>query len=151
MGINEENIIIKLNGEVATFINGELKETNEKIKVDDILIDGKTVGDIGELVLKDRESLSENGIVIVTVTLKKKTKKILAGPEILTRGFVYVKDNIDLIKEAEKLSLDVIESNIEPNYVDFNKIKMTIRDKVGKFLYDETECKPMILIVVQEV
>ena len=151
VGINEENVILKLNGEVATFINGELKDTNEKIKVDDILIDGKTVGDIGELVLKDRESLSENGIVIVTVTLDKKTKKILAGPEILTRGFVYVKDNIDLIKEAEKLSLDVIESNIEPNYVDFNKIKMTIRDKVGKFLYDETECKPMILIVVQEV
>lgn len=151
VGINEENIILKQNGEVATFINGELKNTGEKIKVDDILIDGKTVGDIGELVLKDRESLSDNGIVIVTVTLDKQTKKILAGPEILTRGFVYVKDNIDLIKEAEKISLDVIESNIQPNYVDFNKIKTTIRDRVGKFLYESTECKPMILIVVQEV
>lgn len=151
VGLKEESIILKQNGEVATFINGELKETNEKVKVDDILIDGKTVGDIGELVLKDRESLSDNGIVIVTVTLDKQTKKILAGPEILTRGFVYVKDNIDLIKEAENLSLQVIENNIGPNYVDFNKIKTDIRDKVGKYLYEETECKPMILIVVQEV
>ena len=151
VGIPEENIILKLNGEVATFINGELKEQSEKIKVDDILIDGKTVGDIGELVLKDRESLSDNGIVIVAVTLDKQTKQILAGPEILTRGFVYVKDNTDLIKEAQKISLDIIENNIGPNYVDFTQIKTTIRDKVGKYLYDETECKPMILIVVQEV
>lgn len=151
VGIKEENIILKLNGEVATFINGEYKDTQEKVKVEDILIDGKTVGDIGELVLKDRESLSENGIVLVTVTLDKQTKKILAGPEILTRGFVYVKENTDLIKEAENISLEVIENNIDPRYVDFNKIKTDIRDKVGKFLYEETECKPMILIVVQEV
>ena len=151
VGMKEENIILKLNGEVATFINGELKDTGETVKVEDILIDGKTVGDIGELVLKDRESLSENGIVIVTVTLDKQTKQILAGPEILTRGFVYVKDNIDLIKEAQNISLDIIESNIGPKYVDFTKIKTEIRDRVGKYLYDETECKPMILIVVQEV
>lgn len=151
VGINAENIILKTNGQVATFINGELKETGETVKFDDILIDGKTVGDIGELVLKDRESLSDNGIVIVTVTLDKQTKKILAGPEILTRGFIYVKDNTDLIKEAQNISLQVIENNIDPRYVDFNKIKMEIRDKVGKYLYEETECKPMILIVVQEV
>lgn len=151
LGMKEENIILKLNGEVATFIDGELKDTNEKVKIEDILIDGKTVGDIGELVLKDRESLSENGIVIVTATLDKQTKQILAGPEILTRGFVYVKDNIDLIKEAQKLSLDIIESNIGPKYVDFTQIKTSIRDKVGKYLYEATECKPMILIVVQEV
>lgn len=151
VGMKEENIILKLNGQVATFINGELKDTNETIKVEDILIDGKTVGDIGELVLKDRESLSENGIVIVTVTLDKQSKQILAGPEILTRGFVYVKDNIDLIKEAQNISESIIESNIGPKYVDFTKIKTEIRDKVGKYLYEETECKPMILIVVQEV
>lgn len=151
VGMNEENIILKQNGEVATFVDGVYKNTTFKVKVDDILIDGKTVGDIGELVLKDRESLSENGIVIVTVTLDKKSKAILAGPEILTRGFIYVKDNIDLIQETKKISLEIVENNIQPNYVDFNKIKMEIRDKVGKYLYDETECKPMILIVLQEV
>lgn len=151
IGMKEENILLKLNGEVVTFENGVLKDTNEKIKIDDILIDGKTVGDIGEAVLKDREALSDNGIVVVTATIDKTTKKVLAGPEILTRGFIYVKDNIDIIKEAERLSLEVINENIKENYVDFNKIKAGIRDKVGKYLYQVTECKPMVLLVIQEV
>ncbi|NLL44850.1 MAG: ribonuclease J, partial [Mollicutes bacterium] len=151
LGMKDENILLKLNGQVVTFIDGVLQESDEKIKVDDILIDGKTVGDIGELVLKDRESLSENGIVIVSVTLDKITKKVLAGPEILTRGFIYVKDNIDLIKEAEKVCLEVVNENIKSGYVEFNKIKTGIRDKLGKYLYKETECNPMILVVMQEV
>ncbi|MFV0249946.1 MAG: ribonuclease J [Bacilli bacterium] len=150
-GIMEQNILLRLNGEVAQFENGELAKADEKIKVDDILVDGKQAGDIGELVLKDRELLSGNGIVIVSATLSRSTKQVLAGPEILTRGFIYVKDNTDLIKEAEKISLAVIEENTKPNYVDFNKIKSGIRDKLGKYLYHETECKPMILIVMQEV
>lgn len=151
VGINEENILLKLNGEVVSFENGKLIETNTSIKIDEILIDGKTAGDIGELVLKDRELLSENGIVIVSATVDKTTKKILAGPEILTRGFIYVKENIDIIKEAEKISLEVINENTKPNFIDFNKIKTGVRDKLGKYLYHETECKPMILIVIQEV
>ena len=149
--MNEENVLLKLNGQIATFIDGKLIDKNESVKVDDILVDGKTVGDVGELVLKDRELLSDNGIVIVSATIDRTTKQILAGPEILTRGFIYVKDNIDLIKEAEKISLEVINENTKPNYIEFNKIKSGIRDKLGKYLYQETECKPMILIVVQEV
>ena len=151
IGMNEENILLKLNGGVATFENGVLLDTDEKIKVDDILIDGKTAGDIGEVVLKDREALADNGIVVVTVTLDKQTKKVLAGPEILTRGFIYVKDNIDVIKEIQNISNEVIQENTKTNYIDFNKTKIGIRDKVGKYLYQETECKPMILLVMQEV
>lgn len=151
LGLEKENILLKLNGDVVEFENGTLVEKGEHIKVDEILIDGKTVGDIGELVLKDRELLCDNGIVVVSATLDKATKKVLAGPEILTRGFIYVKDNIDLIKEAERISLEVITNNIKDNYVDFNKIKTGVRDKLGKYLYHETECKPMILIVIQEI
>jgi len=151
VGYTDENIILKLNGMITEFRNGKLVETDEFVKIDEILIDGKTVGDISELVIKDRELLSDNGIVLVSATLDKKTKKILAGPEILTRGFIYVKENIDIIKEAEKISLEVINENIKNNYVEFNKIKLGIREKLGKYLYKETECKPMILIVMQEV
>lgn len=151
IGMKEENIILKQNGQVVTFVDGILKDTLESVAIDDILIDGKTVGDIGEVVLKDREILSDNGVVIVTVTLERATKKILAGPEILTRGFIYVKDNIDLIKGAVDLSVEVLQENIKENNVDFNKIKNGIRDRVGKYFYKETECKPMILIVLQEV
>lgn len=151
LGMPEENVFLKLNGDVITFVNGKIVNNDEKIKTDEILIDGKQSGDIGDLVLKDRELLGENGIVIVTTTLDKPTKKVLAGPEILTRGFIYVKDNNDLIKEAEKISLDVVNEFINPNYIDFNKIKLGIREKLGKYLYQQTTSKPMIIVVVQEV
>lgn len=151
IGISDDSILLKLNGQIATFQDGRLVDSKDKIKADDILIDGKTSGDIGELVLKDRESLGENGIVIVCIIIDKITKKVLSGPLITTKGFVYNKENLDLLKEAEKISLTVVEQNSKPNYVDFNKIKAEIRDKVGKFLYHETECNPMIIIVMQEV
>ena len=151
VGMKKENIILKQNGDVVTFINGELKNTNEHIKVDDILIDGNSSQDIGELVLKDRELLSDNGIVIICATLDKRTKEILAYPEVLTRGFIYVKESTDLVNEIKRISLEVINENICNNYVEYNKIKMGIRERLSKYLYEETECKPMIITVVQEV
>ena len=151
VGMSEDNIILKLNGEVAYFEDGKLIDNGMKVPVDDILIDGLAAGDVGELVLKDREMLSSNGIVIITATLDKNTKEVLAGPEVLTRGFIYVKENIDLIKEAQKISLNVIKEHTKTNYVDFSKVKLGIRDRVGKYFYEQTECKPMILIVIGEV
>ena len=151
MGMKEENIILNLNGDVTTFIDGNLVSDNEKIKVDDILIDGKTVGDVGELVIKDREMLGENGIVLVVAIIDKLTKKILSGPEIVTKGFVYVKENNDLINEAEKMALDIIKNNTKVSYIDYSKTKNEIRDKIGKYFYQETESKPVILIMMQEV
>lgn len=151
IGMKDENILLRLNGQVAYFENGKLIDNGWKEKVDDILIDGLAAGDVGELVLKDRELLSDNGIVIITATIDKMTKEVLAGPEVVTRGFIYVRDNIDLIKEAQRLATDVIKKNTKTKYVDFSKIKFDIRDKVGKYFYEETECKPMILIVIGEV
>lgn len=154
LGIPKENIILKLNGDVATFVDGNLDlESFEHIPVDEILIDGKSQGDIGDLVLKDREMLGENGIVIISCTLNKNTKEILAGPEILTRGFVYVKESAALIKETEDICIDVINSNVaqEDKKVDYTKIKNDLREQLGKYFYKETECKPMIITVIQEV
>lgn len=152
LGIEKDKIILKQNGDVATFINGELQETFEHVPIDEILIDGKSQGDIGDLVLKDREMLGENGIVIVSCTLDKQTKKVLAGPEILTRGFVYVKESGDLLKETQEICLEIIENSIESdNKVDYNKIKNDVREKLGKYFYKETECKPMVITVIQEV
>ena len=150
-GISEENIIVKLNGQVAEFKDGVLLDTATKIKTDSILIDGKTIGDIGELVIKDRELLGESGVVVVIATLDKTSKQILAGPEILTRGFIYVKDSAEMIKESARISMDVIDENRKPNFIDYSKVKNGIRDRLGKYFYQETECKPMILVVIQEV
>ncbi len=153
LGINKDNIILKLNGDVATFIDGELQtDVFEHIDTDEILIDGKSQGDIGDLVLKDREMLGENGIVIVSATLDKTTKAILAGPEILTRGFVYVRESTELIEETENICTEVIEGSIEADKkIDYNVIKNEIRDRLGKYFYKETDCKPMVITVIQEV
>lgn len=151
LGMPEENVFLKLNGQVVTIVDGKVIDNGETIKTDEVLIDGKQSGDIGDLVLKDREMLGENGIVFVTVTLDKQTKKLLAGPEILTRGFIYVKENTDLINESLKMCEAVINEAKTPQYVDFNKVKIGIRDRLGKFFYDQTNSKPMIIVVVQEV
>ena len=153
LGLPKENIILKLNGDVFEMVNGENTNTTEHIDVDEVLIDGNSQGDIGNLVLKDREMLGENGIVIISCTLDKETKEVLGGPEILTRGFIYVKESQDLLEETKKISREVIESNIEVNTkrVDYSKIKNEVREVLGKFFYQQTESKPMIITVIQEV
>ena len=151
LGMTPEQIILKQNGEVVQFESGELVDKHEKIKVGDSLIDGNSSDDVGELVIKDREMLSENGIVLISATISKQSKVLLVGPEVTTRGFIYVKDSVEMIKEIKRISASIIERNSTPTYVDFNKIKMEIRDELSKYLYEETECKPMIIAVVQEV
>ena len=151
IGMKKENILLKQNGDVVTLVNGNLKDTREKVKTDDILIDGNSSQDIGGLVLKDRELLSDNGIVIICATLDKQTKEILAYPQVLTKGFIYVRESTDLINEMKRISLEVINENTDNNYVDYNKIKMGIRERLSHYLYEETECKPMIITVIQEV
>ena len=153
IGIPKENIILKENGDVVEFVKGNLVDNKEHIEVDQILIDGKSQGDIGDLVLKDREMLGENGIVIISCTLDKYTKQILGGPEILTRGFVYVKESQDLLEHTKELAKTSIEENIELNTkrVDYAKIKNEVREHLGKFFYQETGSRPMIITVIQEV
>ncbi len=153
LGIPKENIVLKQNGDVFELVNGVNTNSTEHVEVDDILIDGNSRGDIGDLVLKDREMLGESGIVIISCTLDKQSKQILGGPEILTRGFIYVKESQDLLEETKAISKEAIESNIEINSkrVDYAKIKNEVRDVLGKFFYRETGAKPMIITVIQEI
>lgn len=151
LNIPKENIFLKQNGETIEFENGKYIDKFEKVKVNDVLIDGKSNDDVGELVIKDREMLSESGIVLISATISKKEKVILVGPEVTTRGFIYVKDSASMIEEIKKIAESVITHNITDNYVEYNKIKSEIREELGKYLYQETECKPMIIAVVQEV
>ena len=137
---------------VSTFEDGKLVDNKERIPIDEILIDGNTSDDIGELVLKDRELLSKNGIVIVSATIDKKTKKIIANPQILTRGFIYVKENLDLIEKSEEICKEIIEDTIMMNQkIDFARIKQAIREKLGDYFRQETGTVPMIITVVLEI
>ncbi len=152
VGIPDSHIILKENGFVASFNNGKLVENDfTKIPCGDISIDGDSSDDIGEIVLRDREMLSDNGIIVISATLSKKTKKIIAGPEILTRGFVYVKDSTDLIDQIKEICVKVINENVHENYVDYGKIKSAIRDNLSKYLSNQTGNKPMIISVLQEI
>ena len=151
VGINRDNIILKENGFVASFVDGKLVDDFERIPCGEISIDGDNSDDIGEVVLKDREMLSLNGIIVISATLNKKSKQILAGPEILTRGFVYVKDSSELLDTIRKMCLEIIKDNIHDNYVDYTKIKSSIRDSLGKYLSGQMGNKPMIISVLQEI
>ena len=151
LGMDAANIILKQNGDVVEFVDGKLQDKFESMTVEDVLIDGKSSDDVGELVLKDREMLSDNGIMLISATLDKQTKEILVGPEVTTRGFIYVKDSSDMIAEIKKISSAIIERNTTPSYVDYNQIKNEIREELSKFFYSETETKPMIIAVIQEV
>lgn len=151
LGMKSENILLKQNGDVVEFIDGVLQDKFETIKVDDVLIDGKSSDDVGELVIKDREMLGENGIMLISATLDKQTKRILVGPEVTTRGFIYVKDSYDMIEEIKRIAVNIIENNTTPSYVDYNQIKNEIREELSKYFLSETETKPMIIAVIQEV
>ena len=151
VGLPKENIILKENGYIASFDGGKLVDNFDRVFVDDILIDGKSSEDVGDVVLKDRELLSSNGLVLISATLSKKEKKLLVGPEIITRGFIYVKNNMDIIEEVKNISENVIKENSHNKYADYVKIRNDIREKVGAYLYKVTECKPVILTVIQEI
>jgi len=151
-GFNKDNIILKLNGDVALFENGKLVDNYEKVPVDSIVIDGKNADDLGELVLKDRNMLSKNGIVVVTVTLDKKSKKVLAGPQIFTRGFIYVKESQELLNKSSDICLEILDEIVkEKTKVDYQKVKNEIRDKLGNYFVKETGSNPMIISVIQEL
>ncbi len=151
LGIPDSNILLKQNGDIIEIDNGVLQDNFKNIKINDVLIDGKSNDDVGDLVIKDRQMLSENGIVLISATISKKNREILVGPEVTTRGFIYIKDSKDMINEIKNISLEVITRNITDKYVEYTKIKTEIREELGKYLYNETECKPMIIAVIQEV
>ncbi len=151
LGIPADHIFLKQNGDVIEFVDGEARDSFEHIKVKESLIDGKSSDDIGELVIKDREMLSDNGIVLISATLSKKDKVLLVGPEVTTKGFIYVKDSKEIIYGMKNLSEEIIKRNIINGMVDYNRIKTEIRSELSNYLYEQTECKPMIIAVVQEV
>lgn len=150
-GLDKDRVLLKLNGDVINFVNGKLVSKPEHINADEVLIDGNSSDDIGNLVLKDRELLSKNGIVIVSATIDRKTKKIIADPQILTRGFIYVKDNLDIVNKTEAISKEVIEECINGRKVDFTGIKVKIRERLSAYFNEETGSVPMIITVILEI
>ena len=116
-----------------------------------IFVDGLGVGDVGNIVLRDRQHLSEDGILIVVMTLEKYSNNLLSGPDIVSRGFVYVRESEDLLEEARSVVYDSLEQCLDRNISDWGKIKIEIRDSLSEFLWKKTKRNPMILPIIMEV
>ncbi len=149
IGIPTDNIFILHSGDVLE-LNEERAKVVDKVQAGPIMVDGLGVGDVGNVVLKDRQLLSENGIIIVTLTLEGKNH-LIAGPEIVTRGFVYVKEAEDLLSNAKGVVQDALENCLKSKNVDWSKIKNVIRDSLGSYVWKQTQRKPMILPIIMEV
>jgi ribonuclease J len=153
VGMKEENIIIGENGRVIEFDhrgNGRLSQ--EKVPSSYVMVDGLGVGDVGNVVLRDRQLLAKDGMFTLITIIDKKTKKVVGEPQITSRGFIYVKENFDLVNATKKRVKDIVakttSKDAEPNW---DYIKNNIRDDIGQFLFQKTQRRPMILPVVIEV
>ena len=151
LGIPAENIFLKQNGDVVEIVDGVAKNTTEHIKVKDVLIDGKSSDDIGDLVIKDRELLSDNGIVLISATLSKKDKVLLVGPEITTKGFIYVRDSKDLIVGMRNISEEIITRNIVNGVVAVSYTHLKGRLQIRNYLDEQEERKYISEVMVESI
>ena len=151
LGIPKENIFMIQSGDVLAIDQNEAKLV-DKVQTGSILVDGLGVGDVGNIVLRDRQHLAEDGIMIVVLTLERGTNQVLAGPDIVSRGFVYVRESEDLMEEAKQVLCDAIDNCLMNNrYSDWNRIKMVIRDTMNDFIWKKTKRRPMILPIIMDV
>ncbi|MGM0873724.1 MAG: ribonuclease J [Bacillota bacterium] len=150
VGLDNKNIFLVEKGDVIEF-KGDNVHTGAKVPSGNVLIDGLGIGDVGNIVLRDRRLLSQDGILIVVVTLDKKSKQIISGPEIITRGFVYVRESEELIGNATKVVADIVDRSMQGYAIEWSAIKLSIREALNQFLYEKTRRRPMILPIIMEI
>lgn len=150
LGMEKDNIFILNSGEVLA-MDQEGAEVIGKVPVGTVLVDGLGVGDVGNVVLRDRQHLAEDGILIVVMSLEAVTGELLAGPDIVSRGFVYVKESDELMDEAHRVIEKAVFSCLDKNITDWGKIKGTIKDTLSEFVWKKTKRRPMILPIIMEI
>ncbi|GAB6885035.1 MULTISPECIES: ribonuclease J [Streptococcus] len=150
VGMYPENIYIVKRGDVMVLGKNGFNHEGS-VPAGDVMIDGNAIGDVGNIVLRDRKVLSEDGIFIVALTVNKREKKIVSKAKIHTRGFVYVKKSRDILRESAELVNQTVENYLEQENFDWGELKGAVRDEVAKFLFDQTKRRPAILPVVMEV
>ena len=151
MGYRPDKIVILDNGQIAAFENKVLKSVADHIELEDTMIDGKENWDVTGVVLKDRELLSTDGVMIVGVSIDAKTKKIIGGPDVQTRGLIYLKDADYIVKEVGNICENTIEAEVKDHVYENLATRTNIRDKVTKYLMKETGKRPMVLPVIIEI
>jgi len=149
LGMQKSQIFIADKGDIVEYKNGKMRMSG-RVQAGNVLIDGIGVGDVGNIVLRDRKLLSQDGIFIVVVTLNRAQKKIASGPEILSRGFVYVRESEELMVEASEIAKTVIEKYVGKDTFEWTNIKQEIRDTLNTYLFQKTKRRPMIIPIIME-
>lgn len=150
MGMDKKNVILLSSGDVLS-LNKEEARITGKVPAHGIMVDGLGVGDVGNIVLKDRQQLSQNGLLIVVVTLERRSGMCLAGPDIVSRGFVYVRESETLMEDARHVVAEALDECLSKNITDWSRIKASIKDALSEFLWKRTKRNPMILPIITEV
>jgi ribonuclease J len=150
VGVERENIFILDNGDTVEVQGGAARKGN-KVQAGNVLIDGLGVGDVGNIVLRDRKLLSQDGILVVVVTLSKQDGAIVSGPDIISRGFVYVRESEGLLEEANRIVTSTLNKLMSDNVNEWASLKTNVKDALGRFLYEQTRRRPMILPIIMEV
>ena len=150
MGMNKKNIFLMKIGDVLEISKNEAK-INGTIPVGQVMVDGLGVGDVGNIVLRDRKHLSQDGLMVVVVTMEKDSGMIMAGPDIISRGFVYVREAEDLMEEAKAVVMEALMKCEERHITGWSYIKGLIKDTLKNYLWQRTKRSPMILPIIMEV
>ena len=150
VGLEKSKSFILENGEVLS-LNRKSATISGKVQAGNILVDGIGIGDVGNIVLRDRKNLSKDGIINIIVAIEKETKTIASGPDIVTRGFIYVRESEELVNQIKEISYDSIQTSIDKNIFKWSEIKNNIRNDVGSFIYSKTKRKPIIVPIIMEV
>ena len=150
LGMDKDNIFILSSGDVLE-LDEEGAEVTGRVQTGDVMVDGLGVGDVGNIVLRDRQHLAEDGIIIVVMTLENGSGRVLAGPDIVSRGFVYVRGSESLMDEAKAVLDETMDYCMDKNITDWGKIKSEIKDSLGDFVWKETKRRPMIIPIIMEV
>ena len=150
MGVPKERAVLVNSGDVVA-LDEDSCEVIDHVTAGGILVDGLGVGDVGNIVLRDRQNLAQNGIIVVVLTLEKHSNQLLAGPDIVSRGFVYVRESEDLLEEAHGIVADAVEDCMDRNVTDWGKLKNIIKDSLSDFLWKRMKRNPMILPIIMEV
>ena len=146
----KENVVMLHTGDVLE-IGESGADVIDHVQSGGVLVDGLGVGDVGNIVLRDRQNLAQNGIIIVVLTLEKHSNMLLSGPDIVSRGFVYVRESEDLMEEAQAIVDQAVADCLERHVSDWGKIKNIIRDSLSDFLWKRIKRNPMILPIIMEV
>ncbi|TSD04638.1 MAG: ribonuclease J [Parcubacteria group bacterium Greene0714_36] len=153
MGVRKDHVIVAEDGEVVSMNREEIKKTKEKAPTDYVMVDGLGVGDVKEVVLRDRQHLAEDGIFVMIAIVDSKTGKVRTSPDIISRGFIYLKESQDLLKEVRNRTRKIVEDiTIGGGHpINWTYVRDELREKIGQFLFNKTQRRPMVLPVVIEV